>query len=171
MKVAAIVAAVTLAGCRSGREVTSTPTPVTDTTVTDTPRTTPQPTRTYTVMNFTAEVEGVSVSGQLRIAQDSAMWMSVQKFIEVGRGLATTDSLFLRSAFLGHDDAIDYPALRRRIGRKVTFADLQQAALADDAEERIARLANQLGINATIRITRRQQVSHLSMPYDKPSKP
>ena len=126
------------------------------------------PHRTYTVMNFTGEVEGLSVSGQLRIAQDSAMWLSVTKYIEVARGLATPDSVWLRSSLLGIDRGADYGDLRQRLHRHISYNDLQTLALADDAEERISQLARQLGFDATVHITRRQQVPALTFPYSKP---
>ena len=126
------------------------------------------PTRVYTVVNFTGEVAGVSVNGQLRMAQDSVMWLSVYKFIELARGLATPDSLWLRASVMGIDEGIDYRDLRQRIHRNITFDDLQAIALADDAEERIAELARQMGFDATVRITRRERVQSLTFPYSKP---
>ena len=158
-----------LAGCHGARQAAAPAIP-------DNPEApeapeTPEPSsprRTYTVLNFTGEVEGLSVSGQLRIAQDSAMWLSVNKYIEVARGLATPDSVWLRSPLLGIDRGADYGDLRQRLHRHISFADLQALALADDAEERISRLAKQLGFDATVRITRRQQVPALTFPYSKP---
>ncbi|MBO7100989.1 MAG: DUF4292 domain-containing protein [Bacteroidales bacterium] len=126
------------------------------------------PTRVYTVVNFTGEVAGVSVNGQLRMAQDSVMWLSVYKFIEVARGLATPDSVWLRSSLLGIDRGADYGDLRQRLHRHISYNDLQTLALADDAEERISQLARQLGFDATVHITRRQQVPALTFPYSKP---
>ena len=127
--------------------------------------------RTYTVVTFDATVEGVTVNGQLRMAEDSAMWVSVSKIIEVGRAMCTPDSLWLRAPLLGRDDALDYAALRRLTGKDITFAEMQQIATADDAEERIAALARQLGFDATVRITARRRVERLSFPYTKPLKP
>ena len=167
-----LLAALLLAGCHGTRQAAAPAIP-------DNPEApeapeapeTPEPSsprRTYTVLNFTGEVEGLSVSGQLRIAQDSAMWLSVNKYIEVARGLATPDSVWLRSPLLGIDRGADYGDLRQRLHRHISFADLQALALADDAEERISRLAKQLGFDATVRITRRQQVPALTFPYSKP---
>jgi len=129
------------------------------------------PKRTYTVMNFEGSVEGISVNGQLRIAEDSAMWVSVIKLIEVGRAMCTPDSLWLSAPLLGHDDAIDYAGLQRMTGVKTTYDELQQTAMASDAEERIARIAQQLGFTAKVHITQRRQVEHLTFPYTKPMKP
>lgn len=127
--------------------------------------------RNYTVMSFEGTVEGISVSGQLRLAQDSVMWLSVNKIIEMGRAMCTPDSLWLRTPLFGHDDAMNYADLQRLTGVAVTFDEMQQTALAPDAEERIADLARQLGIAASVRITQRRQVEHLTFPYTKPLKP
>ena len=127
--------------------------------------------RTYTVLTFEGEVEGIPVNGQLRVAEDSVMWVSVTKVIEVGRAMCTPDSLWLRAPLLGHDDAMDYATLRRLTGVDITYEEMQQIALAPDAEERLARLAERLGFTASVRITRRRQAERLTFPYNKPLKP
>ena len=157
-----------LAGCHSSRPTATAPdVPPAEA---EGPAPVEPPRRTYTVMNFSGEVEGVSVNGQLRLAEDSVMWLSVNKMIELGRALATPDSLFLRAPMMGRDEAIDYPALQRLTGRNITFDDLQQTVLADDASERIARLAASLGASAHLTISERRQVEHLSFPFPKTPK-
>lgn len=161
-----MLAALLMVGCHGVKQAAAPEKPDnTDTTEIQAP---PAPRRAYTVVNFTGEVAGVSVNGQLRMAQDSVMWLSVYKFIEVARGLATPDSLWLRASVMGIDEGIDYRDLRQRIHRNITFDDLQAIALADDAEERIAELARQMGFDATVRITRRERVQSLTFPYSKP---
>lgn len=161
-----LTGALLMAGCHVTRKATE-PTPATTAQPEESPEPVSAPHRTYTVMNFTGEAEGITVAGQLRVAEDSAMWMSMTKIIEVGRALATQDSLFLRAPMLGYDVATDYAALSRRLKRKVTYDDLQAIALSDNAEEQIARLAQQMGFSVTIRITRRRQVESLSFPFPK----
>ena len=165
-----MLAAVLVAGCHGARQAAAPAVPdnpeAPEIPEASEPTTTPH--RTYTVMNFTGEVEGLSVSGQLRIAQDSAMWLTVTKYIEVARGLATPDSVWLRSPLLGIDRGADYGDLRQRLHRHISYNDLQTLALADDAEERISQLARQLGFDATVHITRREQVPALTFPYNKP---
>ena len=164
----------TLWGCHTVRPTATTPeapaAPVEPATVEETPSQPAAP-RTYTVINFSGVVEGISINGQLRIAEDSIMWLSINKYIEVARGLASPDSLWLRAPLLGIDDAIDYPALRKRLHRHISFADLQAIALAENADEQITQLANQMGYRADIHITRRQQVSYLSFPFTKKNNP
>lgn len=126
--------------------------------------------RNYTVMNFEGTVEGVNMSGQFRVAEDSVMWVTVNKIIEMGRAMCTPDSLWLRAPLLGHDDALDYPALKQLTGVDITYDEMQQIALAPNAEERLSQLARRLGFEATIHITQRQRVEHLTFPYNKPVK-
>ena len=164
-----LIAAMLMAGCHASRKTTATPIP-------DPPdqqelSETSAPQRVYTVMNFTGEAEGITIGGQLRVAQDSALWLSANKIFEVARAMATQDSLFLRAPLLGYDVATDYPALRRRLGRKVSYADLQAIALSPDAEEQIAALAKQLGFTVKVSITDRREVEHLAFPYPKTTRP
>lgn len=150
-------------GCHSTRKVTTVPEAV-PTVEAETPK------RNYTVLTFEGVVEGMSVNGQLRVAEDSAMWVSVTKLIEMGRAMCTPDSLWLHAPLLGHDDAMDYTSLRRRTGVDITYDEMQQCVLAPDAEERVANLARRLGFAARIRITQRRQPDHLTFPYTKPVK-
>lgn len=151
-------------GCHTARKAaTAPPEPISET-----EEVMPVPKRTYTVMTFDGMVEGISVNGQLRVAEDSVMWVSVNKLIEMGRAMCTPDSLWLRAPLLGRDDAMDYATLRRMTGVDITYDEMQQTVLAPDAEEQMRLLAQRLGIHAAIRITQRRQVEHLTFPYTKP---
>lgn len=161
-----LLAALAFGACHSSRRTAVAPLPDT----TDATQPLP-PHRTYTVVPFTAEVDGMAVSGQLRMAEDSVMWLSVNKFIEVARALATADSLFLHAPMLGYDGAMDYPTLQRHTGVKTSLREMQQMALAPDAEQRIAELAAKLGFNAKVQIGQRRQVQQLNFPYAKPQQP
>ena len=125
--------------------------------------------REYTVIPFSAVVEGYSVNGQLRMAADSVMWVSVSKFIEVGRGMVTPDSLFLHSAMLGREEAIDYADLRHRTGLNLDFGQLQHLVLQPDAGQRIQALANGLGVEATVQLGTPRHPDQLTFPYTKPA--
>lgn len=154
------------AGCHTARKATAVPEAASEAVAAEEPQK-----RTYTVLTFEGEVEGIAVDGQLRVAEDSAMWVSVTKVIEVGRAMCTPDSLWLRAPLLGRDDAMDYATLRRLTGVDISYDELQKTALAPDAEARLARLARRLGVDASVRITRRRQTEHLSFPYNKTVKP
>ena len=151
-----------LSACRSTRHV-----PVT-------PVTAPAPVveaRQYTLINFTGVVDGIGVSGQMRVAQDSAMWISVNKFVEVGRAMATQDSLWLNAPILGRYEAMDYAEMHRATRTGLTYSDVQAMVLGDNPEASIEALAHRLGIDMKVKITRREQVEHLSFPFNKPAKP
>ena len=165
-KILLLLFAVLATGCHTTRKAATAPEPVVEEVVLA-----PAPKRTYTVMTFEGNVEGVNVNGQLRIAEDSVMWVAVYKLIEVGRAMCTPDSLWLRAPLLGHDDAMDYADLRRMTGFDISYDEMQQMALAPDAEQRLAALAHRLGIQASVHILQRRHMDYLSFPYDKPLKP
>lgn len=125
----------------------------------------------YTAINFTGEAEGINVNGQLRVAKDSAMWLSITKIVEVARALATQDSVWLRAPMLGIDTVTDYPTLSQRMHRQVNYADLQAIALDQNAEAQIVELARMLGFNASVRFTQRRRLENLSFPFPKKSTP
>lgn len=149
-------------GCRSTKPATVTePTPAAEV-----PSETPK--RCYTAISFDGEVEGITVNGQVRIAQDSVIWLSVTKVIEMGRAMCTPDSLWLRVPLMGRDEAMDYATLQRLTGEKLTYSDAQDILLSDNPEERVAELARRMGFSAKVRITRRQTAERLTFPYTKP---
>lgn len=145
--------ALTIVGCRSTQGVSSTP---------------QQAERhDYTVMTFTGTVDGMSVSGQVRMDRDKVIWCSVSKFIEVGRAMATPDSVWVKAPLLGQDRKGNYNDLSRVAKAPLTFADLQGILESDDAERRIEELARRLDITMQVRITRREKVENLSFPFNK----
>jgi len=162
---AAIVLSMLATGCRSIRKV-STKVPEGESGQPTATVPEPQkPKRELSVMNFTATVDGMSVNGQVRIAADSVMWVSVSKIIELGRAKATADSVWINAPIMNRKFAGTYDEVSRRAGRTVTFEWLQHIATAPDAEKQAAALARQLGIDAEIKITRRQSVDALTFPY------
>ena len=142
-------------GCRSTRQA-SAPTPV------ETPSES-----LYTVMTFTGTVEGISVNGQVRMEHGKVIWCSVSKFIELGRAMATPDSVWVRASFIGRDQQGDYNDLSRMAKRSLTFSDLQGILESDDAGQRIEELARTLGYAVQVRITRREKVAKLTFPFNK----
>lgn len=164
--------ALLLGGCRSLREssvgpevATGSDTGTRPAAAAPTPVSSPQ--REYTVMNFDAVAEGIRATGQLRVAKDSAMWVAVYKIVELGRAMATTDSVWLDVPFMGRYFAGTYAELSKAAKRTITYRQLQEAALADNAAELIAALAAEMGIAASVDITARRQVLWLSMPFRK----
>lgn len=167
------VAALLMGGCRSSRRAatpsgdaapaTATETPAQDAT----PDATPLPSTRYTIINFNATVEGVSANGQMRMAQDSVIWVSVNKFVELGRAMATRDSVWVNAPLFDRRFAGTYADLKRETGHDVTFEKLQAIATSDDAEQQLAKLAKRLGIGATVAITERRTADVLRFPFKK----
>ncbi len=157
----------TFAACRSARHMTTDQPPLPADETASTVVTHSDEPRTLVVMNFNAVVEGTSVSGQLRLASDSLIWMSVTKIVELGRAMATPDSVWVNVPLAGKYFAGNYSDLERHTKRAVSFAALQQIATADDAEVQIEDLARQMGFDAKVRITRRQKVQRLTFPFSK----
>lgn len=147
-----------LAGCRSTRQVVSTP-PEAAAKPQELPR------RELTVTSFTAIVNGISASGQVRMAEDSVIWVNVTKLVELGRGLATKDSVWLSVPLADRHFAGSYDDLQRITHRRLTYADLQAMVKADDAGEQIEALAASLGYEAKVYITARRKVEKLTFPY------
>lgn len=125
------------------------------------------PQRELTVTTFTAIVNGISASGQMRVAEDSVLWVSVNKLVELGRAMATQDSVWLTVTFGDHQFAGTYDDLQRLTKRYITFDDLMAVVMADDAGEQISSLAASLGFDATVYITGRRKVNRLTFPFKK----
>lgn len=159
-----ILAAIALlaVGCHSSRKTTTTVPPTADTTAVTT-----VPARQYTVLNFSATVEGVSATGQLRVAEDSVMWLSVTKLIELGRALATKDSVWVNAPILDKRFAGSYADLSRYVKQEVTYERLQAIALSDNAGEQLRQMAALMGLDANVRITSRRKENSLKFPFQK----
>lgn len=103
----------------------------------------------------------------MRVAEDSVLWVSVNKLIELGRAMATPDSVWVTTAFGDHSFAGSYADLQRLTKRRITFDEMQAMAMADDAGEQISQLAASLGFNATVYVTGRRKVDKLAFPFRK----
>ena len=147
-------------GCRSTRQAATTTAPATVAAPA-------APQRQLTVITFSAIVNGFSASGQMRVAEDSVLWVSVNKLVELGRAMATPDSVWVTTTFGDHNFAGSYDDLQRLTKRRITFDDMQAMAMADDAGEQISQLAASLGLNATVYVTGRRKVNKLAFPFKK----
>lgn len=150
-----LIASLTVTGCRSVKPAGPTPTPQ------------EEETHDYTVMAFSGTVDGMSVSGQVRMDRDKVIWCSVSKIIELGRAMATPDSVWVRIPVAGRYQQGDYKDLGRLAGQKLSFADLQAILESDDPEERIRELAQRFDVSLTVKITRKEKVQKLTFPFNK----
>ena len=155
------------ASCRSHRQAAVNLEPGSETTPEAGSGTTAGTPRQYTVITFDGTVEGISVNGQIRMAKDSIIWCSVTKLLEVGRAMATPDSVWVRSTLFGVDKKGPIQKFQRRVGADISFEQLQTILESDDAEQRLVDLSKRFGHPATVRFTRRQQVDRLSFPFTK----
>ena len=152
--VAIMTAVLLITGCRSSEKTPSTPPEVY------------QP-REYISMNFSGEADGIGFSGQLRMAKDSVIWCNFSKIIDLGRAMATQDSVWVRIPLLNRNESGDYGMVKRLTGISVTYDELQSIVLSDNAEERIRNLARRMGHDVTVRIKRRERVESLTFPFNK----
>ncbi len=81
--------------------------------------------------NYGCTVEGIAVTGQIRMMRDSIIWISVNKFVEMGRIVATPTRVkgFVRIPGVYFDGG--YDEIARRWGIDVDFATLQALLLGD----------------------------------------
>jgi hypothetical protein len=129
--------------------------------------TVPSEPRTYTLITLAGEVDGFSFNGQVRMAKDSVIWCNVSKIFDLGRAMATPDSVWLHAPLLGRHDAGDYRMVKRETGIDISFAELQSLLESDDAEQRLVSFARRLGHTATVKIKKRERVQHLTFPFEK----
>ena len=120
--------------------------------------------RTLTAMNFTATVDGINVSGQVRQAEDSVIWVTVSKFIELGRAKATVDSVWVNVPLAGRHFAGTYAEASRVAKHEVSFCKLQSILNAPDATKQIEALAATLGFDATVTLGQRLKKEQLTFP-------
>lgn len=144
-------------GCRSTRTAAPTPAPVA----------VEEAKPDYTIITFTGVVEGIGVNGQVRMEKGKVIWGSVSKVVELGRAMATTDSIWVRMPLMGRNQEGDYRDLERLSGSRITFGDLEDILLSDNAEERIAALGKKMGLTVQVKITRREKAERLTFPFNK----
>jgi hypothetical protein len=150
------LAALLATGCRSTRQSAVTPPPPPET-----------PTAEYSIITFDGILDGIGVSGQIRMAKDSVIWCSVSKFIELGRAMASPDSVWISVPLMNRYEVGDYRSVKQLTKIDITFAELQDILESEDAEQRIAMLARQAGHDMTLRIKRRQRTDSLTFPFKR----
>lgn len=122
------------------------------------------------VLNFSAEADGLSFNGQLRVAKDSLMWVNGSKLLELGRAMASPDSVWVSVPLMQRYFAGTYADLRRATSVDVSFDELQRIAYSDDEEmaRKISQIARRLGHDdVKVKVTSRSRVDKLSFPFRK----
>lgn len=146
-----VIAVVLVTGCRSTEKTAATP----------------HAAREYYTMNFSGEADGFGFNGQLRMAKDSVIWCNFSKIFDLGRAMATPDSVWVNIPLLSRHDAGDYAMVKRLTGVSTSFSELQSIVLSPNAEEQIRQLAKRMGHDVTVRIKKRERVESLTFPFKK----
>ena len=79
-------------------------------------------------MNFSTELMGVNVSGQVRIQKDKIIWASVSKLLELGRVKMTPDSVYATIKVKNQAFQGTYAQFQKQFGIAINF-DIAQALL------------------------------------------
>ncbi len=82
--------------------------------------------------NFKCDVDGVAVSGQVRLRRDSVLWLSANKVIELGRAKFTPDSVFVYAKVLNRYFSGTYHDLQKKTGVETDFATLQTIFIGEN---------------------------------------
>ena len=75
--------------------------------------------------NYSCNVEGMTINGQIRIVHDSCIWISVNKLIEVGRIMITPKRVSGYSKILGKYYDGSYEEVRKRWGIDIDYATIE----------------------------------------------
>ena len=107
-----------MTGCRSTKPATEKSTQA---------GTSSRPSQTeYYEGTFDASYQGIKVSGLVRMEKDKIIWVSLSKFIEMGRATATPDSVHVYVKLLGSYFHGTYADVEKKTGVKTDFATLQE---------------------------------------------
>ena len=83
------------------------------------------------IANFECTVDDISVNGQLRMRRDSVIWVSLNKFIELGRAKLTRDSIFVYAKIASRYFEGTYSDLEKVAGITTDFESLQELFLGE----------------------------------------
>ncbi len=72
--------------------------------------------------NFSCNVNGITVNGQIRMAKDSIIWVSINKIIEIGRAKLTPDRVQVNVKLLNKNYDGDYAGLKRQWDIDIDYA-------------------------------------------------
>lgn len=139
------VATIAATGCRSHKHLNKGD-DNDGTVITDNGKAKEEPPRLDTIMNisyrqytanFSCTVEGIAVNGQIRMAKDSVIWVSINKVIELGRVILTPSRVQGYVKILNKYFDGNYDDLRRQFGIDIDFATLE-SLLAGNCPPRCA---------------------------------
>lgn len=156
-----------LVGCRSHKEIATETDPREEETAIA-----PVVKKICFTATFDCEVENINVSGLLRMQEDSIIWVCVNKFIELGRGTLTPDSVHVYAKILNRYFSGNYQNVEKKTGYKTDFKSLQDIFLDAYRTGRkhitIPIASKQINTTVTIDIKKLERASNLSYPMSIP---
>ena len=123
-------------GCRSTSRVARQSAGSQHTTVEAHPKTIVVETCEVLTANFQCTVDDISVNGQLRLRRDSVIWLSANKFVELGRALFTHDSVFVYAKVMNRYFKGTYADFQKKTGISTDFATLQALFIGESESVR-----------------------------------
>lgn len=156
------------AGCRSHREMSRPPTPPQAETTDETAEPTATPAPRYRTAAFSATVQGTTVNGQIRMLEDSVIWLSATKIIELGRAMITPDSVVVYAKVAGRCFRGSYQDVYRRFRWRTDYATLQEMLTGDNAGTALEGMARRFNIEATVRLEPWKEVERTTFPMAIP---
>lgn len=160
--------ALALTGCRSQKEAAATR-PETRTETPPAVVTPPAYVPAYYTANFACTAQGMTANGQIRMQQDSVIWLSATKVIELGRAMLTPDSVKVYVKVAGRCFRGSYMDIYRRFRYRTTFDEVQKMLTAPDAEKQIEALVKSFGIEAEIQLDPWKKADKLTFPFAVPN--
>jgi len=118
--------------------------------------------------NFTVSAQGLQANGQMRMMEDSIIWVSASKVIELGRVRFTPDSVVAYAIVMNRCFSGTYDDLYRRFQFRTDFKTLAETVRAEDAGQRLADMARRFGIEAIITVEPWKRVDRLTFPFSVP---
>lgn len=107
--------------------------------------------------SFTCEIQGIQFNGQVRIHRDSAIWISANKLIELGRILLTPDSVQFYIKMNNSHLMTTYDQLAQQWGIDIDYPTMQALILGDSPSDITA--ANATRQTATEQIADLRRIS------------
>ena len=122
----------------------------------------------YKKARFTYRLNDGEIVGQVRIQEDSVVWASAVKLIELGRARLTPDSVVVYVRMMGRYFRGSYEDVYRRTGVKTSFAEVHAAITSEHPSEGIGQLMERFKMPGTVTLTNWETVDSLAFPIAKP---
>lgn len=127
----------------------------------------------YMTSSISCQALGYNVSGQVRVCRDSVIWVSVSKFIELGRAKLTPDSIYVYAKVNNSYYGCPYGYLKSRFGVDVDYKSIQgmlvEKAQKPDGSQTIPIRSKELNTDVVVRFSNVAWPQVLSFPFAIPA--